>query len=247
MSPGGRLSTLPPAGPPDSVEALLERARALSGLTLGQLADALAVPFPDDLGRHKGFIGNLVERALGSTASTRPRPDFEALGVELKTLPTDREGRPRESTFVCTASLTRMSRETWASSKVREKLARVLFVLVESEPGMVARERRLGRSLWFEPDEQEEALLRADWEDLAHLIASGLVDAVSAKRGVALQVRPKARHAGVRRKAKDGDGDAFSTLPRGFYLRRSFTTAALAKRIALSATLAPRSPSFPSG
>lgn len=220
-----------PDGPPESVDELLARARRLSGVTLGQLADALEVPFPADLGRHKGFIGTLVERALGTTASTRAAPDFEALGVELKTLPTSRDGRPRESTFVCTASLTRMTEETWPTSKVREKLARVLFVLVESERGVPASERRIGLPVWFVPDDDEERVLRADWEDLAALIASGLVDAVSARRGVALQVRPKARHAGVRRRATDADGDGFATLPRGFYLRRGFTEAALAKRL----------------
>lgn len=232
MPAGGRPLAVLPDGPPKSTEALLERARRLSGLTLGQLADALSVPFPDDLGRHKGFIGTLVETALGTTASSRPKPDFEELGIELKTLPTDKDGRPRESTFVCTASLVRMSEEQWQTSKVREKLAKVLFVLVESERGMPAKERRLGLSLLFEPDESEEAVLRADWEDLASLIASGLVDAVSARRGVALQVRPKARHAGVRRRAQDDDGDPFSTLPRGFYLRRTFTDAVVKKRLA---------------
>lgn len=232
----GRPLALPPDGPPLSTEELLERARRLSGLTLGQLASALKVPFPDDLGRHKGFIGNLLEMALGTTASTRPRPDFEALGIELKTLPTDRAGRPRESTFVCTASLTKMMEETWATSKVREKLARVLFVLVESDRGLVPEQRRVGLSLLFEPDPDEEATLQRDWEDLSHLIASGLVDAISAKRGVALQVRPKARHAGVRRKARDADGDGFSTLPRGFYLRRTFTEAALQKRLVRDAS-----------
>lgn len=232
MLPPSLQRALPPDGPPASVDELLARARRLSGVTLSQLAAALAVPFPADLGRHKGFIGNLLEGALGTTASTRPAPDFEALGVELKTLPVARDGRPRESTFVCTASLTRMTEERWDTSKVRAKLARVLFVLVESERGVPPGERRVGLPLLFEPDAEEEAVLRADWEDLAHLIASGLVDAVSAKRGVALQVRPKARHAGVRRRARDDEGDAFVTLPRGFYLRRTFTEAAVKKRLA---------------
>lgn len=230
----------PPDGPPGSVEELLARAHGLAGLRLGQLADALDVAFPDDLGRHKGFIGNLVEVALGTTASTRAAPDFEALGVELKTLPTSRDGRPRESTFVCTASLTRMTEETWPTSKVREKLARVLFVLVESERGVPARERRVGLPVWFEPDDEEERVLRADWEDLAALIASGLVDAVSARRGVALQVRPKARHAGVRRRALDVEGEGFHTLPRGFYLRRTFTEAAVRRRLTRASSTLPR-------
>ena len=84
-----------------------------------------------------------------------------------------------------------------------------------------------------------------DAADAAHAYYRGDLRAIEAvrvrQRGTALQVRPKARHAGVRRTARDGDGDAFSTLPRGFYLRRSFTAAAISKRLAFSHTLAHRS------
>lgn len=220
-----------PTAPPDSLEELLRRCRRLAGLTLGQLATSLDEPFPDDLGRHKGYIGKLLELALGTTASTRPLPDFEALGVELKTVPVDHSGRPRESTFVCTASLTHLADETWATSKVRQKLARVLYVLIESAPAVPARDRRVGLSVFAALDDEEERVLRTDWEDLASLIADGLADAISARRGVALQVRPKAANARVRRRAHDGEGERFATLPRGFYLRRSFTEAALHKRL----------------
>ncbi|MFZ9886896.1 MAG: DNA mismatch repair endonuclease MutH [Myxococcota bacterium] len=223
--------SLRPTEPPGTLEELLARSHRLAGLTLGQLANALEEPFPEDLGRHKGYVGKLLEIALGTTASTRPLPDFEALGVELKTLPVDRSGRPRESTFVCTASLTHLADETWATSKVRQKLARVLYVLIESEPSLQAKDRRVGVAVFAPLDEQEERVLRADWEDLAALIADGLADAISARRGVALQVRPKAANARVRRRAHDGEGELFATLPRGFYLRRSFTEAAIHKRL----------------
>jgi DNA mismatch repair protein MutH len=217
--------------PPPSLEELLERAHGLAGLTLGALAARLAVPLPANLGRHKGFIGSLVERALGTSAGCLPIPDFPHLGVELKTLPMLASGRARESTFVCSASFEGLKEETWASSRVLRKLAHVLFVPVEHDRSRPASERRLGRPVYFEPDEAEEAVLRADWEDLAALLAAGLADAVSARRGVALQVRPKAANATVKRQATGEEGERFCTLPRGFYLRRTFTEAALARRL----------------
>jgi DNA mismatch repair protein MutH len=214
--------------PPQSLEELLARSRRLAGVSLGALADALEVEWPAALSRHKGFIGNLLERALGSTASVLPVPDFEELGVELKTIPTDHAGRPRESTWVCTAG--GVAEETWATSRVRHKLARVLFMPIESVDGVEDRARRVGAPLYFEPDAAEEAVLRADWEDLTGLIVDGLFDALSARRGHALQIRPKAADASVRRRRTAADGEEFETLPRGFYLRRSFTEAALARR-----------------
>jgi DNA mismatch repair protein MutH len=215
-------------GPPASLEELVERARRLGGVTLGDLADALEVDWPPSLGRHKGFIGNLLETALGSTGSVRPVPDFPELGVELKTIPVDHTGRPRESTWVCTAG--GLAEQTWSTSRVRHKLAHVLFVPIESADDMDDRARRAGAPQSFEPTEDEEAILRADWEDLSELIVQGLYDALSARRGHALQIRPKAARADVRRTRSAPDGERFETLPRGFYLRRSFTDEALSRR-----------------
>jgi DNA mismatch repair protein MutH len=215
--------------PPASLEALLEHATRLGGVTLGSLAELLAVPLADT-SRHKGGAGQLLELALGADAGSLPAPDFSALGVELKTIPTDAAGTPRESTWVCTASS--VAEERWQTSRVRQKLACVLFMPIETAPGLADADRRIGRPVLFAPDEDEEATLRADWEDLAELLALGLFDAVSARRGTALQLRPKARDASVQVTRKTPDGETFQASPRGFYLRRSFTTAALARRLA---------------
>ena len=66
--------------PPRSEGELEQRASELSGLTLGALAERLGRAVPCDLKRAKGFIGTLLEQALGATAGSRAAPDFEALG-----------------------------------------------------------------------------------------------------------------------------------------------------------------------
>jgi DNA mismatch repair protein MutH len=204
--------------PVDEVE-LLARARRLAGQPVSTLADAHGRRL------HKGGVGELVELALGLTVSSAPEPDVAALGVEVKTLPLAPEpfpGRVRESTWVCSASPGSLLEETWAQSRVRKKLARVLFVPVVTAP---AGERRLGTAFFWSPDDAEEAILRADWEDLSDLIAHGLGFAVTARRGQALQLRPKARNAAVRRTAVDVAGERYALAPQGFYLRRTFTQA----------------------
>jgi DNA mismatch repair protein MutH len=218
---------------PGSEVELLERARSLAGHTLGELAPRYGLAAPPDLRRAKGFVGQLLERALGASAGSRAQPDFFGLGIELKSLPVDRRGRPVESTFVCSIPLTEIGEVEWSESRVWRKLARVLWVPVEGERAIVVAERRVGQALLWTPDAADAADLRFDWEELAGLIGRGDVEAITGHLGRYLQVRPKAAHGRVRRMGHDREGAAFAALPRGFYLRASFTARILEKYYAL--------------
>ena len=178
-------------------------------------------------------MGGLVERALGATAGSRAVPDFPELHIELKTLPVDRTGAPLESTFVCTIPLTEIGDVEWASSRVRRKLLRVLWVPVEGERSIPVGERRIGQALLYRLTEADEALLCRDWEELAGLIGRGHVEALTGHLGRCLQIRPKAAHSRARRIGFDAEGVPFAALPRGFYLRASFTRALLARHYRL--------------
>src|SRR5688572_5579121 len=135
---------------PETEQELLARARALSGLCLAELAARFQTPVPPDLRRAKGWVGALLERALGASAGSRAAPDFEHLGIELKTLPVDARGRPLESTFVCTIPLAEIGEVEWAASRVRRKLARVLWMPVEGERRLAVGVRRLGAPLLWQ-------------------------------------------------------------------------------------------------
>lgn len=208
---------------PRTEHELLARARDLAGRTVGELARALSVRVPGETRRAKGLVGALVERALGADAGTKSAPDFGALGIELKTIPLRVDGTPRESTFVCTIPLERIAEMEWDESPVRAKLARVLFVPVESDPSLSLDRRRLGAPFVWSPSDAQDAALRADWDDLAGLIGAGLVDRIDARLGRCLQVRPKGKNARDVRRAADADGSPRLAAPRGFYLRARFT------------------------
>ena len=218
------------ADAPRTEAELLSRAEALAGRTLSDLAKDASVTLPPDLRRQKGFVGQLVERLLGATASSRAAPDFEHLGVELKTLPVGKDRVPVESTFVCTIDLVRIGETEWEQSLVRKKLARVLFVPVEGDRGIPLASRRVGTSLLWSPSPEEEASLRFDWEELVGLIGRGDVESITGHMGQDLQIRPKAANASARRRGVDADGSSFGALPRGFYLRSSFTAKLLSER-----------------
>ena len=221
------------ATPPATEQELVERAQALAGISLRELAERWGVPVPPDLRRAKGFVGGLVERVLGASAGSRALPDFPELEIELKTLPVDRAGAPLESTFVCTIPLLEIGDVEWAASRVRRKLSRVLWMPVQGDRDIPVGERRLGQPLLYRLGEDDEALLRADWEELAGLIGRGHVESLTGHLGRFLQIRPKAAHSRARRLGFDADGVPFAALPRGFYLRASFTRALLARHFAL--------------
>jgi DNA mismatch repair protein MutH len=222
--------------PPASEDELLLRAAELAGQTLLQLATQLGSEVPLESRRAKGWAGDLCERALGGTAMSRPLPDFEALGVELKTVPVNRVGRPLESTFVCTIALNDVDRIEWLNSRTRSKLKRVLWLPILAERDIPLSERVIGSAFLWSPSAEEEAALRWDWEELAGLIGCGRIDEVNGYMGKFLQVRPKAARGSSRRKMRSIEGALEEVLPRGFYLRQCFTGMLLEKHLVLPRT-----------
>ncbi|PKH25030.1 DNA mismatch repair endonuclease MutH [Enterobacterales bacterium CwR94] len=222
-----------PLPPPDSETSLLTRAQALAGYTLGELATASGIAIPKDLKRDKGWVGMLLERCLGASAGSKPEQDFAHIGVELKTIPVDGQGRPLETTFVCVAPLTGNTGVTWERSHVRHKLSRVLWIPVEGDRALPLATRRVGSPLLWSPNAQEEAMLKRDWEELMDLIVLGQIARITARHGEVLQLRPKAANSRALTEATGENGQPIMTLPRGFYLKKPFTAALLARHFYL--------------
>lgn len=221
----------PPYAPPSSEAELLERAARLAGKTLQQVALETGMAVPPDLLRAKGWVGTLMERYLGATAGSRPEEDFTAFGIELKTLPIGNNGRPRESTYICQVPLLPDPDCTWEKSLVKRKLARVLWLPVEGDPEIPVAARRCGTAFLWSPEDKQEQILRRDWEELMEKIVLGRLDQISARDGTYLQIRPKARHGRSLSAGTDDEGQLIQSLPRGFYLRVSFTRQVLATQM----------------
>lgn len=205
----------------------MQRAHALAGRSLAAIAAELGLAVPQNLRRHKGWVGQLLEQALGADAESLPEPDFRAIGVEMKTLPIDRNGKPRESTYVCTVPLDAGLEASWETSWVCRKLARVLWLPVEAEPEIPLAQRRIGTPLLWSPDERETQALQQDWEELGEMMRMGELELITARLGKVLQIRPKAAHSRVQCQSVGADGESIITHPRGYYLRPAFTHAIL--------------------
>jgi DNA mismatch repair protein MutH len=211
------------AAAPASEAELLARAHQLAGRTVADLAACFDLSLPSHGVRAKGFVGGLMERALGASARSTAAADFTELGVELKTIPLDACGRPHESTFVCTVRLRDVAETAWEASPVYAKLARVLFVPIETADALELGARRIGAARLWSPTPAQHAALRADFEELAGMIGRGDVEQLTAHIGRHLQIRPKAASSRARARGSDERGAPLWTLPRGFYLRASFT------------------------
>ena len=218
--------------PPRSEAELLARAEAIAGRALGEVAVELGLALPANTRRGKGWTGTVIEHALGASAGSLPEPDFRLIAVELKTIPIGANLRPLESTYVCTVPLAGDAAPNWRDSNVRRKLARVLWMPFEGDRAIPLHARRIGAPLLWSPSIDEDAALASDWETLMDRVVLGRVDEISAREGECLQIRPKAANAASRRRAIGSSGAFEPTLPRGFYLRASFTAAVLARHYA---------------
>jgi DNA mismatch repair protein MutH len=211
--------------PPRDEAELLARARDLRGRSIDALGARLGLNLGGPPVATKGKVGELLERALGATGGSAATWDFPALRVELKTVPLGARGVPSESTFVCSVSLLDADRAEWDESWVRAKLARVLWVPVETRPG---GSRAVGEAVLWSPTPEQERVLAADFEEILGRVGAGGIEGLSARVGRWLQLRPKAAHGRVRTTAPGQDGERVSTVPRGFDLRARFTGAILA-------------------
>ncbi len=213
--------------PPLSENELTLRAAQLSGKSLSQLANVVHWQVPADLRHNKGWVGQLLECLLGTTAGNLSEPDFQNLGIELKTIPLNAEHRAKETTYVCTVPLLNHTGLQWQDSCVFKKLQKVLWVPIEADPSLTLGERKVGSAFLWSPEEEELDILQTDWEEFMELISLGQIETINAYQGEYLQIRPKAANASVVTTGIGQNGLRKQTLPRGFYLRTLFTNRIL--------------------
>lgn len=212
---------------PQNETELLQRAKSIAGLNLGELAAELKMIVPPDLKRDKGWVGMLIEMALGAKAGSKAEQDFAHLGIELKTIPINSVGYPLETTFVSLAPLIQNSGVNWETSHVRYKLSKVLWIPVQGERQIPLAERYIGNPILWQPSLEQEHRLQQDWEELMDYIVLGKVEKINARLGEVLQLRPKGANSKALTKGIGQNGEVIQTLPLGFYLRKEFTAEIL--------------------
>lgn len=210
--------------PPKTEEELIVRCKELQGFSFAQLGKSLGLNIPANPNQRKGWTGMAIELALGTDANNKSVPDFMDLGIELKTLPIGKSGKPAESTFVTSIPLLTLHQQTWKTSQCFAKLKRVLWLPIEGDNDIPFMSRRIGQGFLWSPDETQERILAADWDYLSFKMTTGMLETIDASVGVYLQVRPKGADGKSLCYGYDSHGNKVQTLPRGFYLRSCFTS-----------------------
>ncbi len=208
---------------PGSIDELLDRCYTIAGQTIGSIANKYG-QVPQKLLHYKGWFGQLIEMILGADAGSNPTQDFVELGIELKTIPLNHDFYPTETTYVCIAPLVGVHGITYEESNVHNKLSKVLWVPFSGARDIPVSERLVYTPFLWSPDAQEDYLLRTDWNEHLEKIATGLVETITARDGQVLQIRPKAANGKSLTKAIGLNGTVIMTRPRGFYLRKNFTS-----------------------
>ncbi len=221
---------------PQSEQELQSRVIQLYGKTLAQLADDIHWPTPENLKHDKGWIGQLIEVHLGASAGNLSAPDFQELGIELKTIPLNSKHQAKETTFVCAVPLLHYIGLNWEDCCVFHKLSRVLWLPIEADPSIPIALRKVGHGFIWSPSSEQMQALQDDWEEFMELICLGQVESITAHLGEYLQIRPKAANASVVTATIGQNGQRTQTLPRGFYLRTSFTNEILQTQFSSIAT-----------
>ncbi len=213
--------------PPKSEAELIQRAENLKDRSLGELALLMNLKMPENFSREKGFIGQLLELVLGASAGSKSEPDFQTLGIELKTLPLKINGQPKESTYVSIVPLLSSSLIAWRESAVYAKLRRVLWIPYLFDKASHPQDWLIKAPILWSPSTEDERVLKNDWQELMSMVQMGELAQIDARLGEYLQIRPKGMNASARRQGLNEEGQAIATSPLGFYLRPEFTNKIL--------------------
>lgn len=216
---------------PSNEQELLNRAEMAAGYSFAEIAQYVNIPIPANLNKQKGWVGNLIETYLGANAGSKAEQDFSNLGIELKTIPVNKEGKPLETTFVSVIPLMANHGVIWETSHVKYKLSKVLWIPIEGERSIPLAERKVGKPILWIPTLEQEQQLKQDWQELMDMIALGQVEKITARYGTYLQIRPKAANGKALTEAIGENGEIILTRPRGFYLKKSFTSQILQNSI----------------
>lgn len=214
--------------PPKTIQELLQRCQHITNKSIGDLATELNVAIPENLLRAKGWIGQLIEAYLGADSTSKALPDFARLGIELKTIPVNSDGAPLESTYVCTVQ-SNESMLTWHDSWVYNKLKHVLWVPCLSSREIPIAQRVIQVPILWKMNAVTEEILRTDWEELMDMLQLGYAKELTSQFGTYLHIRPKAANSNVLTNYILADGTPTKIVPKGFYLRSSFTKMLLQK------------------
>lgn len=202
---------------------LIKKAKSIIGYSINDIAKKIKFQITDKVKKNKGCIGYIIEKFLGAYHSNKATIDFPNIGIELKTIPINKYGYPKENTFVCMAPLVRNTGVLWETSYVCKKLSSVLWIPIESNFDIPLKNRRIGYPKLWIPNKIEKEKLKNDWNELMKIIIFGNICNITSDYGVILMLKKKYSNNNIYTQAVGFNGKKIMINPLAFYLRKKFT------------------------
>ena len=209
------------------------------GKTIGQLKAELGIERDKMV---KGTSGLIVENLLGIRNNNRDEADIPEIGCEIKILPLQRnrngEIKAKEPTAIQMINYMEVSRETWETAKLRNKINLTFWVAyLAKKDGVALNQNDYVIVDYFldHPTDVQNGVFRQDWEEIRRYIVEGRADRLSCSMGVYLEPKTKGANNRDKTQAPDGQGGTLMARRRAFYYKKHYTNTAIIPHIDLSA------------
>lgn len=209
-------------------ESIVHYATQLIGKSL---REATGVGHIDDMASRKGTLGNAVEYYYFKfDPNSDPDPDFNEVGIELKTTPLKRTKKgeivSKERLVLSMINYMEVVNETWETSAVLKKSDKILLLSYLHDPDANPVDYVFYLAeLWSIPEEDLYTIKR-DWETVVDKVRRGLAHEISSGDTLFLEACTKAANSEARRPQPFSDIPA---KPRAWALKQSYMTAVTKK------------------
>lgn len=207
---------------------LLRRLDDLHGMPFGQLATQVGVKWnPKGPASNKSFAGDVVQSALGEGRNSSKNRDLHNFGLEIKTIPIGLERKVIWNTKICGLNYAEVLDRDWESSHVYHKMRTTLFVPVVKRTNTDWNEWYMWGSFIWLPTEDDEAVLKADYEAVRALVKEKKLDAITSKQHPKGPCKVLIPNTGGQdssdMQAFEMEGETAESKRRAWFLHKSFT------------------------
>lgn len=202
----------------------------IQGIPFRELAETLTYDISKDPKSMKAAAGDIAEIVAGKKPDSLPEADFSQFDIEVKTVPLDLMGHPRENTKITALNYTRLLTEEWATSHVYEKVRVVLFVPIVKEDTKRPDSWYVRSPFIWMPSRGQLSVIRNDWETIQGMVQRG--EQLAAKIGQYLIANTSGQGKGRDERTYHLlNGRAIKVKTRAFFLRKTFVSEILEANI----------------
>lgn len=208
---------------------LLKNAIKISGYSLKELIKKSNFFISNNLKKDKGWIGKFLEKFLGSTSNNKREKDFPTIGIELKTVPINRQGKTLQDSFICMVHPIKGNNVTWEKSYIKYKLQKILWIPVQSDNNIPIMKRKICCPFLWSPNILENKILKNDWEEIMEKIFLGKIKNITLQKTMILKILSKGVNKISKTCAINEYGKKIKITPLAFYFKKKFTTELIYK------------------